>query len=50
MEKVLNGNLTQFESLVRKIQSLPEKDQRDVCLIIQGYLACNAARRTEKAS
>lgn len=47
---ITTENLANFENLAKKVQSLPEKDQRDVCLIIQGYLACNAARRTEKAS
>lgn len=43
-------DLSTFEKLARKVESYPEKEQRDICLIIQGYLAGRAAKETAKVS
>ena len=46
----MEQDLNQFESLARKVQSCPEDEQRDICLIIQGYLACSASKNMTKVS
>lgn len=46
----MEQNLNQFERLARKVQSRPEEEQRDICLIIQGYLACSASKERTKVS
>lgn len=41
-------DFNQFEKLARKVKSRPDDEQRDICLIIQGYLACSASKDTDK--
>lgn len=47
---VNDNKLATFEELVKKLKSCPEKEQRDICLIIQGYLVGRAAEETTKVS
>ena len=46
----MEQNLNQFERLAREVQVLTESEQRDICLIIQGYLACSASKNMTKVS
>lgn len=37
-----------LEELLREVQSRPKDEQRDICLIVQGYLTCRASMGTVK--
>lgn len=42
----------QFDKLAQEVQSLPEEKQRELCLIIQGYIvgASTPAKNSKKVS
>lgn len=46
----MEHDLNRFERIARKVKSRPEEEQRDICLIIQGYLACSASKNMTKVS
>lgn len=47
-ENTTKQDFTKFVELAERVQSRPEKEQRDICLVIQGYLAGRLAGKAEK--
>lgn len=41
-------NFAKFVELAKEVQSRPEKEQWDICLMIQGYLAGRSVKKMEK--